>query len=575
MEPQNSIKTPSSPQPSSTPYKSFKSKKILRSSSKSIPSDEKIQSKSTPIDSNTPQTPKQVRTRGVAFTINQVKKAAQTLNKSGKVTKSDDELLQFTPDSKKKLQISPKKPKNSIKLPERYELLGKFFDDMISSIRLLQMKGTKRSFTNISPSVEILSDRRFSYTYLAQMKYILPEAIELKKIVLVDQRTMCTKSDLEVILVPDAIESVDKGKRDSGYANLSKVFQIRLLEFHKTHPEEEEIPLGELPYPFNSRLQTAAQSSNQSSTSPLPVHSSADIHPRHTTISASHLSRSFKSRFTQKVLISESEKTQLSSASIISSSQLEEAAPLSRDIFPKPNLSRTPVAQTVPGISQIGDKEVELKKEDCSTREMFHSEMTPVKPSTSKLCTDTPTRPDEIGGCSSEETPAKLISTPARLMSATPDLQTPKRCHIVQEDASTPANKLVRRPPKRPLFLTPTKNKKIEDEVNETKGTSKDAYLINLLPDSLRHSLMEKEKQSSKEKSKNGDIITKAELMHKIITSHMDVTDRAELEEQFKLLKELVPDWIQEKIANSGDHLFCINRRSCPDSVRRRLTEAI
>ncbi|PIA24984.1 hypothetical protein AQUCO_13500005v1 [Aquilegia coerulea] len=202
----------------------------------------------------------------------------------------------------------------------------------------------------------------------------------------------------------------------------------------------------------------------------------------------------------------------------------------------------------------------------------------------------------------SDGTPAKLISTPARLMTITHALQTPKRCHIVQYDASTPTpNKFLRRPTNRQLvFETPVKNRNSEDDIIETQSSSSNTYPIN----SLRHSIMEKENKANKEQeiaisqaklrrqmiaclpklfntirlmfqSVNDCVITKEELMHKIITSHLDITNRAEHEEQLKFLTELIPDWIREIVASSGDVLLRINKGSSPDLIRRRLTEAL
>lgn len=77
-------------------------------------------------------------------------------------------------------------------------------------------------------------------------------------------------------------------------------------------------------------------------------------------------------------------------------------------------------------------------------------------------------------------------------------------------------------------------------------------------------------------------VITKQELIHKIIASHCDIVDRSkpqyyadlitlyleafgdhlglllagEVEEQLSLLLELVPEWISEKLAYGGDLLF-------------------
>ena len=38
-------------------------------------------------------------------------------------------------------------------------MLGEFFDNLDSSIRLLRMKGSMSSFSNISPKIESLTDR--------------------------------------------------------------------------------------------------------------------------------------------------------------------------------------------------------------------------------------------------------------------------------------------------------------------------------------------------------------------------------------------------------------------------------
>ncbi|KAF5185826.1 Cdt1-like protein a chloroplastic [Thalictrum thalictroides] len=564
--------------PSSSPFDSFKSKKILRSTSKSMSSDE-IQ----PFLPNTPKPPMQLRSRsrGIAFTLNQVKKEAQKINKSPQKQRSNPlDLIESSTPSK-----SVKKVKDSIKLPERYEVMTKFYDYMQTTIRLLKSKGTMRSFTNISPGVETLSGRRFTYTHLAQMKYILPEAIELSKVNLVDEHTRCTRSDIEVSLLTDAIKAEGKGKAGIGYCYLSKVFHKRVREFVQTHSEGDEIPMGVLPEPFNSRMK-------QNCIPSLHVHSESNVLPQQNSVAASHLSWSFKTRFAQKAPISESEKTLLLSTTLNSLSHLEEAdtrAEASSDVVPLPRFSRlhvirntslsgvAPVGSTPPRPLEIDDKEPQiLDNKACSSKEIH--------------------QPDG--------TPAKLISTPARLMTVTPAMQTPKSCHISQDDASTPSpNKLLRRPSRR-LFQTPVKNRHIEDDIVETESSLSNTYLIKLLPEAVRHSIMEKENKANKEQeiaisqaklrrqmiaclpklfnmihlmfqSVKGCVITKEELMHKIITNHLDITDKAELEEQLKLLKELVPDWIREIVASSGDVLLRIDKGLSADLIRRRLTEAL
>lgn len=76
--------------------------------------------------------------------------------------------------------------------------------------------------------------RRFSHGNLAQLKYILPEAIVIKKVLMLDERTSCMKPDLLITLDVDGIEN---SKLESGNSHLRKIFRARLLDFAKAHPE--------------------------------------------------------------------------------------------------------------------------------------------------------------------------------------------------------------------------------------------------------------------------------------------------------------------------------------------------
>lgn len=72
---------------------------------------------------------------------------------------------------------------------------------------------------------------------MAQLKFILPEAMEIKKILTHDERTNCMKPDLLIALHVDALENIGKKKAENGYVQLRNVFHSRLLDFSKTHPE--------------------------------------------------------------------------------------------------------------------------------------------------------------------------------------------------------------------------------------------------------------------------------------------------------------------------------------------------
>ncbi|KAB1217402.1 CDT1-like protein a, chloroplastic [Morella rubra] len=118
-------------------------------------------------------------------------------------------------------------------LPERYEILAKFFDNLDSSIPLLRLK----SSANICPKVECLIDRRFSHSQLAQIKFIMRHEIKIKRVLAFDERTSCMFPDLHISINVDAIKNDAKLKSESGNLHLRKIFQARLADFSKSHPE--------------------------------------------------------------------------------------------------------------------------------------------------------------------------------------------------------------------------------------------------------------------------------------------------------------------------------------------------
>lgn len=72
---------------------------------------------------------------------------------------------------------------------------------------------------------------------MGQLKHILPEAIEIKRVLIYDETTSCMKPDLHVTLNADAVEYDDKSKSESKKIALRKVFRARLADFVKAHPQ--------------------------------------------------------------------------------------------------------------------------------------------------------------------------------------------------------------------------------------------------------------------------------------------------------------------------------------------------
>ncbi|KAE9460666.1 hypothetical protein C3L33_07459, partial [Rhododendron williamsianum] len=145
-------------------------------------------------------------------------------------------------------------------------------------------------------------------------------------------------------------------------------------------------------------------------------------------------------------------------------------------------------------------------------------------------------------------------------------------------------------------------------DANHVGGLSVDNNIFDILPENLLESIKEKERQALEEKdpaisqakrrqkmiaslpklfdmirflfqSIKHSVVTKEEFMHRIVANHLDIVDRREVEEQLKLLQELAPEWIYEKLASGGGLLIwqafhLINKMFSPDSMRARLVEA-
>ncbi|XP_022771251.1 CDT1-like protein a, chloroplastic [Durio zibethinus] len=604
----------------------LKSKKSLNLTSKSPVS-------KTP-EKHASQLPNRARNSGVALSIKEIRSVAQTQpkppndhNKSAR-----KQILSWATESPP--------PKTSgdgpDKLPEKYEILCGFFDSLDSAIRLLKLKGAMPTFTNISPKIECLTDRRFSYGHLAQLKHILPEAIEIKRILIFDEGTSCMKPDLRISIIADAIDCGHDSESETKNLSLRRVFRARLADYVKAHPEGGEIPEEDLPEPFNRSKQnkrlnmikgpislssdesstdtpseqqsltaqdeviqeeTRPQPSNHSnSISRLAVETLVDAVNDQQPVVASHVSCSFRKRFSQKATSRAQEVVQKCSKVSLQSTNFH---------VPEPCADRSAYSDKTSSAPTRSPTKLLSKPTICETSSRSCHLATPVKEINHlKTEDDSPTKAGSI-----QSTPAKLASTPARLMTATPTLQPEKRCYMSPNEVSSSlSNKLVRRPPRtRSLkFDSPVKEEKDVDEVHEmacNPANNDNDDVLSILPASLLHSIREKERKAMEEQdpaisqakrrqrmiaclpklfnmihylfqSIKRSVITKEELMHKIIAGHCDIADRGEVEEQLKLLQELAPEWISEKMASAGDLLVCINKVSSPESIRMRLQEA-
>lgn len=56
--------------------------------------------------------------------------------------------------------------------------------------------------------------------------------------------------------------------------------------------------------------------------------------------------------------------------------------------------------------------------------------------------------------------------------------------------------------------------------------------------------------------SSNKSVFPYRELLSKVISSNIDLTDRSEVEERLTILMELAPEWISAKKSLTGDMLY-------------------
>lgn len=76
--------------------------------------------------------------------------------------------------------------------------------------------------------------RKFSTSHLAQIKYLLPEAVQIDKILMHDDNTKCMKSEMKIELLFDVVKYHNE---ESVYVALSNIFSSRLRDFYARHPE--------------------------------------------------------------------------------------------------------------------------------------------------------------------------------------------------------------------------------------------------------------------------------------------------------------------------------------------------
>ncbi|KAJ6707258.1 hypothetical protein OIU85_027594 [Salix viminalis] len=432
-----------------------------------------------------------------------------------------------------------------LEILERYNTIVELFDGMNCSLRLLALSKKSPTFQNISAQVEVLTQRKFSYRHLAQIKYLLPEAIQTDKILVHDKKSLCMKPDMKIGVLFDVVEGHDE---ESDFVALRQVFASRLVDYFIKHPEACDIPQAILPGPFNHCKEAAFEDKacdnsmavfcepfNERSETIAPEPMFAD-HSREYLPAAtesqmlstpSHLQQSFNRHFSQKTF-SEEEKTHLL------------ASPVPSSVSPSGDLHNEHLNEARTG--EFPDQPINPEvSADVYT-------------STSPKC-----KPDSLVDKLLLETPAQ--STPRRAMHSSDDKQ---------RDTAGQKQTLSCKPAKRVLDFSYLDDDKGASEYcellhdNSTQPLPGSSSLLKKVEGSLGHSSVDKKTFQSDTVPRQMSI----QLPDLVSLIVLDIVDRREVEEQIGILEKQVPDWICRLPAPSGDVLYKIKKMSDLNTVR-------
>ncbi|XP_008240334.2 PREDICTED: CDT1-like protein b [Prunus mume] len=479
------------------------------------------------------------------------------------------------------------------KYHEGYRIMADFFDHMNCSLRLLRLRKRSPTFQNISTQVEVLAKRKFLYKHLAQMKFILPEAIKIDRILVQDKKTPCMKPDMNITLLFDIVE----GHREvSDFIAVRQVFASRLINFFAMHPEACDVPEDILPEPFSQRREIPVLEK-------LPINSSMEfkatsnetelflekVHPY------AYLSR----HFSQNAVVAEAEKVQLLASPV----PLPSSGSMNNQGIKNEQKKEFPVLSSKPdSITELDIKNGQQNK-PCSKFSIINHSV--------QL-----NHPQRSSASSVSESPLVMLTSSAdSIMIETPTPLTPRRSmpscdakHVTMNSQSESCHK----PAKRILDFSHLEGDKISldctaDEsdcykvVNKNIPKTKEGLfedgnvtcsLATLEVEQILGCGNEDLEKSQKSallcqqmsacladlvtiihsifKSLNWSPITKEELVHKIIMNNFDVVERREVEEQIDLLESHVPDWIHRK-SSGGDTMYNIKKVPNLNSVLSKL----
>ncbi|KAI5431559.1 hypothetical protein KIW84_035662 [Lathyrus oleraceus] len=514
--------------------------------------------------------------------------------KPEKIPQAVDESI-VCPTPEKKTELLPNKFKDPLShLPE--ENIAELFSHMSCSLRLLHLRKKSPTFLNICNKVEVLAKRNFSHADLAQMKYILPEGIEIEKVVVIDKKSLSVKPDLKITLVFEVVK--DHSEQSADIA-LRRLFNSRLINFFNLHPQVTKIPQSRLPEPFSQEACNLAFNEGPADFAAELSSTSNEVVEQLNNL---HLTPSFKRRFyqrnateqtvqTKQVQSFSSSENSLSSDESDSLDNQESESSWQRECTPLSDCESNPNAES--------------GKQKESLAMSFQANVINT-PSEHKISS-----PRFVSRCNSESPDLKIVSCADSLLTQTPALSAPERLVLgsdVKPQKMTAQKSMSGfKPAKRALDFTLTEgNGDFDyrvDMLESSKAMPESEYCKSFdsvsLPQEIQENLcysFEKINQNQISLDASDDNppslvelvnvidsifssaktneITKEELLQKIMVNCSDFVETTrEVEEQIEILEKIVPDWICKKLLASVDGitLYCVNNAIDLDSVRSRL----
>ncbi|KAL5082706.1 hypothetical protein RYX36_011127 [Vicia faba] len=530
----------------------------------------------------------------------------------------DESIVCPTPE--KKTELLPNKFKDPIvQLPENYRVIADLFRHMSCALRLLHLRKKSPTFLNVCSKVEVLAKRNFSLADLAQMKYILPEGVEIEKVVVIDKKSLCMKPDLKITLVFEVVK--DRSEQSADIA-LRQYFNSRLINFFNLHPQVTKIPESRLPEPFsqeacnltfnNGRADIAAEPSSTSNETVEPLKN------LHLTNLAAELSST--------------------SNEIVEPLKYLHLTPSSKSLSQKNTADPAKLVQSFSSSENSLSSDESDSLDDQESESTWQKECTPLSDSESNLNAESGKQKEslsmsfqanvintpsehKISSLSSESPDLKIVSCADTLLTQTPALSAPERLvlgsDVKLQKMTAQKSTSGFKPAKRVLDFTSTEgNGDLDNRVDLlesskamhgfhcssklSKGCPEDCKSFDSvsLPREVQQNLcysFEKINQNqissdaadndppslvklvnvidSIFSSVNTNEITKEELLQKIMRNCLDFVETREAEEQIKILEKILPDWICKKSLASVDGvtMYCVNNEIDLDSVRSRL----